>query len=429
MDAREHKAEAIAATTIERRSGSRWSVPSQSGKGRYIVDLSGESPTCTCPDYALRQRACKHILAVQFVLDGKLNGNGRLPVVRTKKPTYPQDWPAYNAAQTTEKVWFMTLVHDLCQGIEEPDYTFGRPRLRLADIVFSAAFKIYSTVSARRFMTDLREAHTKGYLKKVPHYNSIFNYLEMPVLTPLLQTLIIESSLPLKAVEVDFAGDSSGFTTSRFVRWFDHKYGVVRQQHDWVKVHLMCGVKTNIVTAIEIRDRDASDTKLLPLLVKTTAEHFTMEEVSADKGYSSVKNIETVAGYGAVPYIAFKSIHSGAAGGLWAKMFHFFQFRRDEFLTHYHKRSNVESTFSMIKAKFGDHVRSKTDVAMVNEVLCKVLCHNICCLIQSMYELGIEPTFWANNPEGRDIAPARGLSAKSKPAISKERKESTDGEE
>jgi hypothetical protein len=54
----------------------------------------------------------------------------------------------------------------------------------------------------------------------------------------------------------------------------------------------------------------------------------------------------------------------------------------------------VESTFAMIKAKFRDHVRSKTDVAMQNEVLCKILCHNICCLIQSMYELGIEPTFW-----------------------------------
>jgi len=39
-------------------------------------------------------------------------------------------------------------------------------------------------------------------------------------------------------------------------------------------------------------------------------------------------------------------------------MFHYFQFRCDEFLAHYHKRSNVESTFSMIKAKFGDHLRS-----------------------------------------------------------------------
>ena len=60
----------------------------------------------------------------------------------------------------------------------------------------------------------------------------------------------------------------------------------------------------------------------------------------------------------------------------------------------YHQRSNVESTFSMVKAKFCDHVRSKTDVAMKNEVLCKFLCHNICCLIQSQCELGIEPTFW-----------------------------------
>jgi transposase len=170
--------------------------------------------------------------------------------------------------------------------------------------------------------------------------------------------------------------------------------GVVRQQHAWVKVHLMCGVRTNVVTAVEIREKDASDTKLLPDLVQATAAHFDMREVSADKGYSSVNNVNVIAEHGATPYIAFKSIHSGKAGGLWEKMFHYYSFRRNEFLTHYHKRSNVESTFSMIKAKFRDHVRSKTDVAMINEVLCKILCHNICCVIQSMYELGIEPTFW-----------------------------------
>lgn len=76
-------------------------------------------------------------------------------------------------------------------------------------------------------------------------------------------------------------------------------------------------------------------------------------------------------------------------------MFNYYQFHREDFLAHYHKRSNVESTFSMIKAKFRDHVRSRTEVAMKNEVLCKVLCHNICCLIQSQCELGIEPVFWS----------------------------------
>src|ERR1700730_13788443 len=80
---------------------------------------------------------------------------------------------------------------------------------------------------------------------------------------------------------------------------------------------------------------------------------------------------------------------TGAVGGLYEKMFHYFSFRREDFLRHYHKRSNVESTFSMVKAKFKDSVRSKGDVAMKNEVLAKFLCHNICCLIMSQLELGI----------------------------------------
>jgi hypothetical protein len=63
-------------------------------------------------------------------------------------------------------------------------------------------------------------------------------------------------------------------------------------------------------------------------------------------------------------------------------------------LASYHKRSNVETAFSMIKRKFGDFVRSKTDVAMANEALCKVLAHNLVVLIHEMYELGVEPAFW-----------------------------------
>jgi hypothetical protein len=59
----------------------------------------------------------------------------------------------------------------------------------------------------------------------------------------------------------------------------------------------------------------------------------------------------------------------------------------------------------MVKAKFRDHVRSKTDTAMTNEVLCKFLCHNLCCLIQSQCELGIEPVFWPSQPQADDGTP------------------------
>ncbi|MEO8714607.1 MAG: transposase, partial [Acetobacteraceae bacterium] len=116
---------------------------------------------------------------------------------------------------------------------------------------------------------------------------------------------------------------------------------------------------------------------------------------------ASVKNYKAIQLHGATPYIAFKSIHTGRSGGLWQRMYHFWQFNRAELLDHYHKRSNVESTFSMIKAKFRDHVRSKTPVAMVNEVLCKIICHNICCLIQESHELGINTTFWAGSPNAQ----------------------------
>jgi len=44
----------------------------------------------------------------------------------------------------------------------------------------------------------------------------------------------------------------------------------------------------------------------------------------------------------------------------------------------------------------GTRLMSKKEVAQINEVLCKVLCHNIYVVIQSMYELGIEPVFWGD---------------------------------
>lgn len=74
-------------------------------------------------------------------------------------------------------------------------------------------------------------------------------------------------------------------------------------------------------------------------------------------------------------------------------MYYRFQLKIDEFMAHYHTRSNAESTVNMIKAKFGKSVRSKTWTAQVNEVLCKVICHNICVVIQEMHELCIEPDF------------------------------------
>ena len=100
----------------------------------------------------------------------------------------------------------------------------GRPRLPLSDMIFSVGTKVSSTMSGRRAMTDVRNAQANGQLDKTPSFTSIFRYLENPDLTPLLKSLIEQSALPLKGVETDFAADSSGFSTSVYDRWFDHKW-------------------------------------------------------------------------------------------------------------------------------------------------------------------------------------------------------------
>ncbi|HYR75894.1 MAG TPA: transposase [Pyrinomonadaceae bacterium] len=407
MEEREMKALEIAAKSKLTRKGDEWLVPSQSTRGaKYTVNADPLEPHCSCPDFEDRKKRCKHIFAVEYTIQREQTADGQTIVtesVRVTQKTYTQDWPAYNKAQTHEKSQLQELLYELCRTVAEPEQGRGRPRLSLADIIFSSTFKIYSTVSGRRFATDLREAKARGYLARLPHYNSVFRYLESEALTPYLYELIATSALPLKSIEKDFAVDSSGFSTGQFTRWLDVKYGKEEDRRMWIKVHLMCGVKTNIVTSVEISDGYANDYNYFKPLVETTAANgFNLSEVSADKAYLGGENLLTTLRHGAIPYIPFKTNSKpsalstyGAKSTLWDRMFHFYMQHREEFLGHYHKRSNVETTFHMIKSKFGQRLRSKTMTAQINEALCKVLCHNICVVIQSMHEFGVEPTFLA----------------------------------
>jgi transposase len=410
MDLRELKGLEIAARTPLFWEAGFCDVPSQSGDGKYKVQRVADGFVCTCEDYQLRQQPCKHIIAAQFVLER----DGRNPrrAIDTesvpKRPTYRQAWSSYNLAQSIEKHRFQVLLHDLCRYIEEPPPPkCGRRPHLVKDAIFAMTFKVYGTFSSRRFSCDLADAHEKGFLSRLMPGLKLPQFFENPDFTPVLQALIIQSSLPLKTVETTFATDSTGFSTSRFTKWFDIKYGVHRTAHHWVKAHAICGTKTNIVTNVLIFDRDAGDSPQFKPLVQTTAENFTVREVSGDKAYLSHENLAVVDGLGGTPFVPFKSNSTpGEPGSLWSKMHAYYSFRREEFLQHYHLRSNAESTFAMLKAKFRDHVRSKTDVAMKNEVLAKFLAHNLCVLIQSQCELGIEPVFWQEEPTGKaDVLP------------------------
>jgi hypothetical protein len=133
LSEREQKAAAIAAhTQLVRNPNNTWLVPSQSGTNKYTVNPDPESPFCSCPDFEHRRQRCKHIYAVEIVLQRTVtvSNDGQTQTVTetlTVKQKYTQDWQSYNAAQTTEKSHFLALLYQLCSKVEEPNPNHGTP--------------------------------------------------------------------------------------------------------------------------------------------------------------------------------------------------------------------------------------------------------------------------------------------------------------
>lgn len=372
-----------------------WVVGSQSSFRAYKIKFNGENPVCNCPDCELRKKKCKHIYAVEFYIKRQIDEEGKITETKGMRVTYSQKWSAYNKSQTNEKIVFMRLLKDLCKNVEQPEYEFGRPTLPFCDMLFGCVMKVYTGFSLRRFMSDMKIAKEMGLVDNVPCYSSLSNFMNKEEVKPIIAQLITISSLPLKEIENDFAVDSSGFSTSRFARWFDYKWGKDRKFRVWLKAHLISGVKTNIVTGVKITEGKENDSPQLAELVRKTAENFNLSEVSGDKAYNGRENFKVIEEVGGTPFIPFKKNVTGKRGGcaVWKKMYHYFMYQHEEFLEHYHKRSNSETVFHMIKTKFGDDIKSKKETAQINELLVKVLCHNVCVVIQEISELGIKAEF------------------------------------
>lgn len=399
MDARQGKGLVLAKNKgIRHVAGPTWVVPSQSNEqAAYLVNV--DEGTCSCPDFELRRAKCKHFFAVSFSRTVETTPDGTEVVTETVKvvrKTYGQPWPAYNAAATSEKTTVQRLLRSLCDGVATPAHTGRGPKpIAYSDAIFGMVWKTYLGTSGRRASTDMDACAADGSLSRDLAYNTIFKYAAKADLTPILVRLIEQSACPLAGIETSFAIDSTGFGTCVYRRWYDEKYGRERSEAKWLKCHASIGVITGIVTAVSVTDSTAHDSPELPALVESSAQRFRLEEVSADKAYLSNTNLTCIEAAGAVPFVPFKVNSRSEGSPAWKRMWAMFVLKQGEFLAAYHKRSNVESVFSAIKRTLGGAVRSKKFTAQVNEVLCKILAHNLRTLCHAMHELGIEPDFAA----------------------------------
>lgn len=395
-------------------------VQSFSTKGRaYTVAHAGNTWLCDCDFYTLTGLPCGHSAAARIAQTQQVTN-----LLRAAPAPSASKWSAYDTAQANEVHIFDALLSDLCASIQEPTYKGnGRPPLPLRTQAFCAIQKVYSQLSGRRAKALYDKAAQRGELEDAPSYMAASRFLNREDATSILTALIRASAAPLVGIEHDFAADSTGFRTTTFGPYCDDKHGGKRK-HQFLKAHAICGVRSNIVTDCIVTASygpGSADSPNLPALVQGTAQHFDVDEVSADKAYSGKANLYHIHRAGAAALIPFREGKSAPAplrsGGssnanapgcpgsakLWRRAFHYFQAHREEFDARYHKRSNIESTFSAIKRKFGDSLKSKNEVAQQNEVLAKVLAYNITVLIKTAYTLGVDLGFLKQNPAPEEV--------------------------
>jgi transposase len=258
--------------------------------------------------------------------------------------------------------------------------------------------KEYYKSDLRKTTSILKELHHLQLIHKVPCYKSIDNWYNDKTLTPLLDRLILLTSLPLADIERTAAMDSTGFSVSKYDSWQEHKWGTPSERtRCWRKLHAVVGCTTNIFVSVSVTEKNVADITMLPSVVSDHPHHFAFQDFVADKAYSSRDVFKFLDKLGLEAYIPFKRGSSSDPKGskLWKQMYQFFRKMPEEYNLHYHQRSNIETTFHMLKQRYGHRLLTKEFVANENEIKARVLCHNLTVLIQEAAERGVIADFAA----------------------------------
>ena len=322
-------------------------------------------------------------------------------ITETPKPreTVPRNWSAYTKGQQAEFALFRYYLKGLLDLMKtDTDHPMqkklGRHPLPDADMLFLMIDRVHHELSIRRYYPFAETAKQEGFTTCIPSQAKLADAYDTERYTEILNDMLMISATPLSFIEHHFSVDASGFRTTRYSDWFGEKHKV-KQKNIWKKMHIVVGVNTNVICAIRITDSNVADTVEFPALITDVSKLFNVEIVSADKGYFSSKNFDYAKEHDIRLYIPFKKNANPFSKNAqsWRDIYDYALEKPDEFAAIYHKRSNVETTFSAIKQKLGEIVRCKNPVGETNYLLCKAICYNLILLIMYTYKLGIVPEF------------------------------------
>lgn len=308
------------------------------------------------------------------------------------KKRWPRNEKLYNKIQETEFLNFFKFVRFISLKV-------CKTKKMRNTIVCLLVWHKFPNLSARR-ARGLLVLFKKVKLINVdvPCFKSLCSYRTEPLLSTVLDELTEESSKPLAKIEHDFATDATGIKTKLFSTWYGLRCKKRIRRRDHLTIHATCGVKSNIVTALNVEVKKGKDNVILREHVDKTSNNFKIDEWSGDGVYWCKENCSKVAEKNGKPFFKCKTgktAWNGKQDGhpAWKVMNSESINDSEEYNKHYHKRSNVESTNMSKKMLHGDKVYSKLDSARINEEILRWINHNLNVLNRARHQWGIIPSF------------------------------------
>ena len=313
-----------------------------------------------------------------------------------------RNYKAINQAHQWEKRFFLKILSHAIDTINIPDgyKGNGRPSIPLSEKLKICCIKQYNLKGARRSVYDVEFAKNSGYLF-LPiisdnYFNRINEYLRDKELTPYLQALIKVLSEPLTQNEHFFAIDGTGFK----IGYGKTQYRKIRTdkkaKREYIGLHIIAGVKSKIIPYAIVSKGYEHDNNFFKPLVREANKIFNIQELYADGAYLSEENFKLCHSLNIKSYIRPRedAILEKFGNPIWSNSIDRYMKdleKGDE--RRYTLRNNVECTFHMIKSVFSDVLRHKIFDARVNELLARIVCHNIRCLVQAYFKNEIKFPF------------------------------------
>lgn len=298
------------------------------------------------------------------------------------------------------EMWqLLVLLRDLLRTVNEPPRRTQHERLPLHDMLYIMITKVFFRLSAADHCLFLELLHPDLLPpERIPHRNSISNYMRLAWLRPVLEALVNTSSKPLIPYSgVLYAVDSTPILAPGYYKSKDRKTDELYERREWFRLHMICDVLTGVVTAARADSKRVAEQKYFQVLLgETMCLGFHVEAISADKNYCIKANVGWAKDRGVQSYITVKRNAKRSkknSDPAWDENYERAKSDDPEVKLKFHKRNIIESVNAFIKGKYIGEVLSKSEDGRYNEALCKVICRNLIVLIRYSRMLGFTTEF------------------------------------